>query len=189
MQAVRAALDRFGARAIESYIISETLGADDVLAAVVLAREAGLVDLSAGHAAIGFVPLFETPDSIRQADDTLGKLLREPSYRELLRLRGGPQEVMLGYSDSNKLGGITTAQWGLNRCARRLREVAAEGGRAAAFLSRPRRHCRARGRSHRGGDSGAAVGHRGRRHQDHRAGRGGGGQVQRCRAWRATTWS
>ena len=134
MQAVRAALERFGARAIESYIISETLGADDVLAAVVLAREAGLVDLAAGHAAIGFVPLFETPDSIRQADDTLGKLLREPSYRELLRLRGGPQEVMLGYSDSNKLGGITTAQWGLHRCARRLREVAAEAGVQLRFF-------------------------------------------------------
>ena len=87
MQTVRAALERFGARAIESYIISETLGADDILAAVVLAREAGLVDPAAGHAAIGFVPLFETPDSIRQADATLGKLLQEPSYRELLRLR------------------------------------------------------------------------------------------------------
>ena len=134
MQAVRAALDRFGGRAIESYIISETLGADDVLAAVVLAREAGLVDLAAGHAAVGFVPLFETPDSIRQADDTLGKLLREPSYRELLRLRGGPQEVMLGYSDSNKLGGITTAQWGLHRCARRLREVAVAAGVQLRFF-------------------------------------------------------
>ena len=134
MQAVRAALDRFGPRAIESYIISETLGADDVLAAVVLAREVGLVDLAAGHAAIGFVPLFETPDSIRQADATLAKLLREPSYRELLRLRGGPQEVMLGYSDSNKLGGITTAQWGLNRCARRLREVAAAAGVRLRFF-------------------------------------------------------
>ncbi len=134
MQAVRAARDRFGERAIESYIISETLGADDVLAAVVLARETGLVDLSAGHAAIGFVPLFETPDSIRQADDTLGKLLREPSYRELLRLRGGPQEVMLGYSDSNKLGGITTAQWGLHRCALRLREVAAPSGVPLRFF-------------------------------------------------------
>ena len=134
MQAVRAALDRFGARAIESYIISETLGADDVLAAVVLAREAGLVDLAARHVAIGFVPLFETPDSIRHADDTLARLLREPSYRELLRLRGGPQEVMLGYSDSNKLGGITTAQWGLHRCALRLREVAAEAGVQLRFF-------------------------------------------------------
>ena len=134
MQVIRAALERFGARAIESYIISETLGADDVLAAVVLAREAGLVDVAAGYAAVGFVPLFETPDSIRQADDTLGKLLRDPSYRELLRLRGGPQEVMLGYSDSNKLGGITTAQWELHRCARRLCEVAAECGVQLRFF-------------------------------------------------------
>ena len=139
MQVIRAALERFGGRAIESYIISETLGADDVLAAVVLAREAGLVDLAAGHAAIGFVPLFETPDSIRQADSTLRELLREPNYRKLLRLRGGPQEVMLGYSDSNKLGGITTAQWELHRCERRLRErrlreVAAECGVQLRFF-------------------------------------------------------
>ena len=134
MQVIRAALERFGSRAIESYVISETAGADDVLAAVVLAREVGLVDLAAGRAAIGFVPLFETPDSIRRADATLDQLLREPGYRELLRLRGGPQEVMLGYSDSNKLGGITTAQWELHRAARRLRETAARRGVQLRFF-------------------------------------------------------
>ena len=134
MRVVRSALDRFGARAIESYIVSETLGPDDLLAAVVLAREAGLVDIAAGRAAIGFVPLFETPESIRRAGETLRALLEEPSYRELLRLRGGRQEVMLGYSDSNKLAGITTAQWELHRCVRRLRDVAREYGVPLRFF-------------------------------------------------------
>ena len=134
MRVVRAALARFGPRAIESYIVSETVSADDLLAAVVLAREAGLVDTSSGRAAIGFVPLFETPEAIRSAGETLRDLLDEPSYRELLRLRGGPQEVMLGYSDSNKLAGITTAQWELHRCARRLRDVAREYGVPLRFF-------------------------------------------------------
>ena len=134
MRVVRTALDRFGARAIESYIVSETTGPEDVLAAVVVAREAGLVDSAAGRAAIGFVPLFETPESIQRAGETLRALLTEPSYRELLRLHGGPQEVMLGYSDSNKLAGITTAQWELHRCARQLRDAARECGVALRFF-------------------------------------------------------
>ena len=79
MRVIRAALERFGARAIESYIVSETKGPEDILAAVVLAREVGLVDITSGRVAIGFVPLFETPDSIQQAGQTLRALLAESS--------------------------------------------------------------------------------------------------------------
>ena len=127
-KAINELISQFGPEVIETYIISMTKHPEDLLAAVVLAKEAGLININNGVAKIGFAPLLETVAELRAADVILEKLLANPTYRKLVSLRGDEQEVMLGYSDSNKDAGIATSQWEIHQAQRRLRDVAIRYG-------------------------------------------------------------
>ena len=126
--AIRELQDNFDPTVVETYIISMTKGPEDVLAAAYLAKEAGLIDVSKGVARVDVAPLLETVAELRTAGEILERLLANPTYRKIVEMRGNIQEVMLGYSDSNKDAGIATSQWEIHQAQRKLRDVARKYG-------------------------------------------------------------
>lgn len=111
-----------------SFIMSMARGRDDMLAALVLARIAGLYRPEEGVAAVSVVPLFETLDDLVRSAEELRAAVAHPAYARYLSLRGGAQEVMIGYSDSNKDAGMLAASFALYRAQKALTEVALEHG-------------------------------------------------------------
>jgi phosphoenolpyruvate carboxylase len=112
----------FGEQAIPQCIISMTRGASDLLEVALLLKEAGLVD-PMGASRLNIVPLFETIDDLRHCSKIMDHLLSLKEYRRLVASRGNVQEVMLGYSDSNKDGGFITSGWELYKAEIELVEV------------------------------------------------------------------
>lgn len=105
---------QYGPQALPHYVISKTSGVSDVLEVALLLKEAGLLTPGpAPRLALDIVPLFETITDLRGCGAIMDALLALPDYRRLLASRGNLQEVMLGYSDSNKDGGFITANWEL----------------------------------------------------------------------------
>lgn len=123
-RAIEAVQARFGIEACHRVTVSFTSAASDVTDVLELAR------LAVGEAppVIDVVPLFESSDALEHAGPILAELLADPAYRAHLVERGDRQEVMLGYSDSNKESGFLAAAWQLHRAQAALVEVAREHG-------------------------------------------------------------
>jgi phosphoenolpyruvate carboxylase len=126
-RAIGAIQARFGAAAAERYIISFTASPTDVHAVLELARRAGL-EGARGAVPLDVVPLFEDATTLEAAGSVLDAMLSDARYREHVRRRGDRQEVMLGYSDSNKESGYLAANWLLHRSQRALVEAARTHG-------------------------------------------------------------
>jgi phosphoenolpyruvate carboxylase len=121
---IAAILDQLAPEAIDTYIISMTRGASDILTALLFAREAGLFQPAAGISRLNIAPLFETGADLAGGAAIVEACLRVPVYREHLRLRGNVQEIMIGYSDSNKDVGFLAANWALYKAQAALRNLA-----------------------------------------------------------------
>jgi phosphoenolpyruvate carboxylase len=124
----RRAHDRLGPRAIDTYIASMTRGPSDVLAVLLLAKDAGLQDR------LDVVPLFETVADLHAAPGTMDRLFRNPAYAAHLDARGRGQPIMIGYSDSNKDAGYFTANWELHLAQRALAGLCHDRGITLTFF-------------------------------------------------------
>ena len=129
--AAREVQEEVGAEALDCYIVSMTAGASDVLEPLLFAKEAGLFEAGGGGAPrsrLHTVPLFETIDDLHRCAGLMRELFALPVYAAHLEAWGRRQQVMLGYSDSNKDGGFVTASWELYQAQRALAQACREAG-------------------------------------------------------------
>jgi phosphoenolpyruvate carboxylase len=123
LQAAAQLQRHYGDDCIPNYVISKCDGVSDVLEVVLLLREVGMFRATDATLKCNVIPLFETIADLRGASRTMDGLLSIPVYARLLGSRGKAQEVMLGYSDSNKDGGYLTSRWELYKAQTGLVET------------------------------------------------------------------
>lgn len=139
---------RHGDRAIGNYVISMARTPDDVFAVLALARWSGLEE--EGSVPLDVAPLFETVDDLENGPQAMRALFAAPVYRAHLRRRGNRQMVMVGYSDSNKDGGIVASRWAVQQAQAALAKVAEEAGvTLTIFHGRGGTTSRGGGKTHR----------------------------------------
>ncbi|MGA7594454.1 MAG: phosphoenolpyruvate carboxylase [Gallionella sp.] len=119
---------RFGRAALPNHIISMTESVSDLLELALMLQQVGLLESGAHQLHINIIPLFETIEDLRGCGVIMDELFSLPYYRRLLSSLGNTQEVMLGYSDSNKDGGYVTANWELYKAEVELVKVFAKHG-------------------------------------------------------------
>ena len=119
---IKSAQHAGGARAMETYIISMTENVSNMLEVLLLAKNSDLMGC------IDIVPLFETVDDLLGAAETMKKLFANPVYADHLKQRGNQQQIMIGYSDSNKDGGFMRANWMLFTAQRQMAQTCLKHG-------------------------------------------------------------
>ncbi len=124
--------EEFGSRICRTYVISMSHTVSDLLEVLLLAKEAGLVDIATGNADLLVVPLFETVEDLQRAPSVMASLFEESVYRDLLPRVGEQlqplQELMLGYSDSNKDSGFLSSNWEIHQAQIALQDLARSKG-------------------------------------------------------------
>ncbi len=138
LEAAAAAVRRVGRRIVPHYVISMAHDLSDVLEVAVLLKEVGLAraahDGRPASSMLDIVPLFETIEDLRRSADVLDAMLSDEVYGDIVRSRDQRQEVMVGYSDSNKDGGYLCSQWSLSTAQRRLTAIAQRAGVELRFF-------------------------------------------------------
>ncbi|HUR96134.1 MAG TPA: phosphoenolpyruvate carboxylase [Gemmatimonadales bacterium] len=135
-QLVRQLREEIDREAFGAFVLSMTRSVSDVLGAYLLAKTAGLFADAPGveSSTLPIVPLFETIDDLQRAPAIMRELLAVPLVKRSVRAQGGVQEVMIGYSDSNKDGGFLTSNWELYKAQIKLTRVGKETGVPIAFF-------------------------------------------------------